>query len=472
MTFIRFKKFGKKEYAYEINEIYDKKIKRSRQKSRYLGLVIDKEKNLFEKKKIKVPIEKIILDFGDSYLLEKFYDNSDTVKIIKSLFNEVHQDILALITYRLCYPSAMMYAEEWLNGNFVKIIYPKANLASQRISDFFKILGDENIQRKFFNAYLAKFSHSQNGLIIDGTSLPNQIHMPLTAWGRSGEEIDKQIRFLLAVDKESSEPLYFRAIPGNIVDVSALQTTIKELRKYDVKNNFVYVDAGFFSEDNIKEMYSSEIDFLTRLPAERIIYKQLINDEARNLESIKNLIRYGRRALFIKQKEIELFGRKVLAHIVLDPQRKGREVNRLGLNTLDEKDINNNLEYDLMTRGVMILVSSFNVQREDIVPAYYIRQTAEKMFGFSKDDLDILPLRVHSEETLKGFLFLQFISLILFVQLKKQIGKKHTVEEVLLTMRNLKCKVFDKELIVGEPTRQQKDLAKLFGLILPKNLGI
>lgn len=195
MTFIRFKKFGKKEYAYEINEIYDKKIKRSRQKSRYLGLVIDKEKNLFEKKKIKVPIEKIILDFGDSYLLEKFYDNSDTVKIIKSLFNEVHQDILALITYRLCYPSAMMYAEEWLNGNFVKIIYPKANLASQRISDFFKILGDENIQRKFFNAYLAKFSHSQNGLIIDGTSLPNQIHMPLTAWGRSGEEIDKQIRF-------------------------------------------------------------------------------------------------------------------------------------------------------------------------------------------------------------------------------------------------------------------------------------
>lgn len=472
MAFIRFKKFGKKEYAYEIKEIYDKKIKRSRQKSRYLGLVIDKEKNLFEKKKIKVPVEKIILDFGDSYLLEKFYENSDTVKIIKSLFNEVHQDIIALITYRLCYPSAMMYAEEWINGNFAKIIYPKANLASQRISDFFKLLGDENIQRKFFSAYLAKFSHSQNGLIIDGTSLPNQIHMPLSAWGRSGEEIDKQIRFLLAVDKESSEPLYFRAIPGNIIDVSALQTTIKELRKYDVKNNFVYVDAGFFSEDNIKEMYSNEIDFLTRLPAERIIYKQLINEEARNLESIKNLIRYGRRALFIKQKEIELFGRKVLAHIILDPQRKGREVNRLGLNTLDEKDINNDLEYDLMTRGVMILVSSFNVPREDIVPAYYIRQTAEKMFGFSKDDLDILPLRVHSEETLKGFLFLQFISLILFVQLKKQIGKKHTVEELLLTMRNLKCKVFDKELIIGEPTRQQKDLAELFGLILPKNLGI
>ncbi len=94
------------------------------------------------------------------------------------------------------------------------------------------------------------------------------------------------------------------------------------------------------------------------------------------------------------------------------------------------------------------------------------------MFGFSKDDLDILPLRVHSEEALRGFLFLQFLSLIMFVQLKKHIGKKHTVEEVLLTFRNLKCKIYEKEIIVNEPTRQQKDLAKLLELILPKNLGI
>jgi len=352
------------------------------------------------------------------------------------------------------------------------MIYPKADLASQRISEFFKAIGDEELQRKFFKIYLSKFSHSQNGLIIDGTSLPNQIHMPMSAWGISGEEIDKQIRFLLVVDKESSEPLYFRAVPGNIVDVSTLQTTIKELKKYGVKNNFVYVDAGFFSEENIKEMYSNEIDFLTRLPAERILYKQLINEEARNIESIKNLTRYGKRALFIKQKEVDLFGSKVFAHIILDPQRKGREVNRLGLNTLDEKNINDSLEYELMTRGIMILISSFKIPKEDIVPAYYIRQTAEKMFGFSKDDLDILPLRVHSEGTLRGFLFLQFVSLILFVQLKKQIGKKHTVEEVLLTMRNLKCKIYDKELIISEPTRQQKDLAKLLGFILPKSLGI
>ena len=472
MTFIRTKKKGMREYAYEITETYDKKLKRSRQKTKYLGVVVDKNKNIFERRRFSIPNEKMILDFGDSYTLNKFFESSEAIKIIKDNFGNLSQNLLALITYRLCYPSAMMHAEEWLNGNYAKILYPEADLASQRISEFFTLIGDESLQRKFFKSYLSKFSHSQNGLIIDGTSLPNQIHMPMSAWGLSGEEIDKQIRFLLVVDKESSEPLYFRAVPGNIVDVSTLQTTIKELKKYDVKNSFVYVDAGFFSEENIKEMYGNEINFLTRLPAERIIYKQLINEEAKNLEAIKNITRYGKRTLFIKQREIELFGRKAFAHIVLDPQRKGREINTLGMNIFDEKDENEDAEYNLISRGIMILVSSFEIPKEDIVPAYYIRQTAEKMFGFSKDDLDILPLRVHSEETLRGFLFLQFVSLILFAQLKKYLGKKYCVEEVLLCMRNLKCKIFEKEVIISEPSRQQKKLAEILGFILPKISGI
>jgi len=66
------------------------------------------------------------------------------------------------------------------------------------------------------------------------------------------------------------------------------------------------------------------------------------------------------------------------------------------------------------------------------------------MFGFSKDDLKMLPLRVHGEETLRGLLFLQFIALIAYVRLKKKLGKKYTVEEALLTMRNLKAKVYDR----------------------------
>ncbi|OFV67142.1 MAG: hypothetical protein SCAL_001767 [Candidatus Syntrophoarchaeum caldarius] len=39
---------------------------------------------------------------------------------------------------------------------------------------------------------------------------------------------------------------------------------------------FVIPDAGFFSEENIKELYNEEIQFLIRLPSLRKLYKRLI----------------------------------------------------------------------------------------------------------------------------------------------------------------------------------------------------
>ena len=121
----------------------------------------------------------------------------------------------------------------------------------------------------------------------------------------------------------------------------------------------------------------------------------------------------------------ENFWKKTYAYLVLDPKRKGMETSNLILQTIDEKDTNKDLEYNLLNRGIMILISSFNLKKEEVVPAYYIRQTAEILFGFSKDNLNILPLSIHSKEALKGFLFMQFLALIAFTKIKKVIGKEY-----------------------------------------------
>jgi len=297
--------------------------------------------------------------------------------------------------------------------------------------------------------------------------------MPITQWGLNGEEIDKQMRFLLVVDKKDSMPLFFRYFSGNIVDVSTLKNTINELKKFGIKENYVYMDAGFFSEENILELYEQHINFLTRLPSMRITYKDLILSEAKNLEKYENVVRYGKRALFIKQKKITLFGKDAFAYLVLDPERKGRETKNFLLQNISNKENSvEELEYEMTNRGIMILVSSFDLKKEKVVPAYYVRQTAEKLFGFSKDDISLLPLRVHNEETLRGFLFMQFITLIAFVHIKNKLGKNYNVEEILLTLRNLKCKVYDDEIIVCEPNRQQKDVLKILDILMPKKLGI
>jgi len=473
MVFIRYKTFGKQEYAYQIKAYWDSKAQKPKQKTVYLGVVVDKSKKIFEKRLLLAKPEKLILDFGDSYFIKEFLEKIKFSELIEKVFEDKKNFLLSLINYRLCYPSAMRFSKIWFEGNYAKICYPNVDLSSQRISDFFKILGEEDLQRKFFKQYIPMYATSHEGIIIDGTSLPNQVHMPLSQWGLNGEEIDKQIRFLLVVDKKSSMPLFFRYFSGNIVDVSTLKNTINELQKFGIKENYVYLDAGFFSEENILELYEQEINFLTRLPSMRIIYKELILSEAKNIERYENITKYGKRGLFIKQKKINLFGKDAFAYIVLDPERKGRETKNFILQNIKNKENSvEELEYEMAKRGIMILISSLDIKNEEVVPAYYIRQTAEKLFGFSKDDLNLLPLRIHSEEALRGFLFMQFLTLIAFVHIKNKLGKEHNVEEILLTLRNLKCKVYDKDLMVCEPNRQQKDIMEKLDILMPKKLGI
>jgi len=48
-----------------------------------------------------------------------------------------------------------------------------------------------------------------------------------------------------------------------------------------------------------------------------------------DIETFKNAVKYGDRILFVKQKKVDLFGKEGYAHIVLDPERKGRETKSL-----------------------------------------------------------------------------------------------------------------------------------------------
>jgi transposase len=199
----------------------------------------------------------------------------------------------------------------------------------------------------------------------------------------------------------------------------------------------------------------------------------LVRKEVKEIERIKNAVRFGKRVLFIKQNEVDLYGKRVYAHIVLDPERKGRETKKKLIEILEDKRVDNKeMEFELLKTGVMILISSFDISKDDVVSFYYMRQTVEQLFGLCKDDLNLLPLRVHKEQTLRGYLFFIFITLIVFMLLKKALGKGYTVEEAMMQMRNLKCKVYDKDVLISELSKQQREITEFLDIIVPKIMGI
>jgi len=475
MSFIRYKKIGQQEYAYEIRAYWDPKLGKPRQKSKYLGVVVDKEKKIFKKPeegKIKTIQEKFILDCGDGYTLNQFTKNIGLADLLKKIFPTKYQSLLALIFHRLIYPSSMKQVGSWYEGNILRKLLPETDLSSQRISELLKYFGSEDIQKKFFKAFIKKFVSSSSGIIIDSTALPNQIDIPFTTWGYGDGSIDKQIKFLFVADKESNMPIYYRCLPGNISDVASLETTIKELSGFCIDSNFVLLDAGYYSEANITELYERKINFVTRVPASCSLHKKLIENVVPTLEKPCYATILGKkRVLVIKKEAVDLFGNKAYAYVVLDQERKSRETRDLLLRRLDE-DEENILEEKMLKRGVMILISSTEIAEAEIVSTYYLRQSIERLFCFSKSDLNLLPLRIHSQEAMQGFLFITFLALYLFMMIKEKLPKKTSVEDLLLSLRNIKCKVFDDDIIIQEQTKKQQELLQSLDIIMPKSLGI
>lgn len=471
MSYIVYKKFGNQEYAYEVSSEWDSAKKKVKKKSKYLGVVVDKKTKKFERReKQKIKNEKLILDYGDGYAFKEFSNTKGFTDLLKKIFPNEFESVLALIFYRLSCDTAMRHAEAWLSGNVLSLLFKESKVSSQRISELLEYLGEEFIQRQFCTNYINSFISSQGSLIIDSTGLPNQIHAPFTAWGQHDDGIDKQMKFLFVVDRKSSLPIYFRYLPGNIADVSTLETTIEELCQLDIKENLVLIDAGYYSESNLEELFKKEIDFLIRMPSNLKVYKEIILNNACNLENKNNIVKHSKkRALFVKEVPVKICSHDAFAYIVQDPERRGRELTKY---LLKESKKESEEEFSMLNKGTMILLSSTRIDKEQVVKDYYTRQSVERLFGYSKDELAILPIRTHKEETIRGYLFLTFMTLIFSMFLKEKLAKEYTVEEMLIKMKNLKCKVYDKEVVPAELTKQHKEIIELLQIMVPKASGI
>jgi transposase len=262
----------------------------------------------------------------------------------------------------------------------------------------------------------------------------------------------------MVVDKENAESLYFRYMAGNIVDVTTLETTVKEMKAMGVEANYALLDAGYYSEDNIKSLYASNISFLIRLPANRILFADMIEQTSNTIELPTNRVIYGERVLFVQKVAVTLYGEHpAFAYVCCDIRRRAEEKEKLLKETKDDGLSDDETVRKLNRAGMFVLLSASDVPASEILPLYYLRQSAEQIFQIGKSRADMLPIRVHSEAAFRGILFLNFLSIVLYINFREQLPNNVTVEAAFKELRNLMCKVYhDDSLLVREPNKKQR----------------
>lgn len=91
------------------------------------------------------------------------------------------------------------------------------------------------------------------------------------------------------------------------------------------------------------------------------------------------------------------------------------------------------------------------IQNEDILDAYYLRQSAEHYFDLAKWYATLTLLRIHSEEVVRGMVMPNFHRI--FAQTDIDASQKHVraFQTVMPFLRSQNCRIYDDEVFVDEP---------------------
>ena len=468
----------------------------------YLGRVIDKGNGVFRSRKRglftynladgygdaragdyadqQTNTEKLILDFGNAHCLYSILKTCGLYDIVRETLPKQEDTMMSLLGYRLLSASSNRYAEDWWEGSYTRILFPNAKLRSQRISEFYKLLGEEAVHRDFFRRHLRRFCHSgQAGVLIDSTGMPNDIHFPLTAINTHNGVTNNETRLLLVVDRLSKMPLFFRYNAGNIVDVTTLRSTIAELEAFGVNIDYAIVDAGYYSAGNVRGLYGEDdggkaIPFLTRLGTNLKLYKQLASEHVDSLVNADHMLLQRNRIMSVKRVEVDLFGHLAYAYVSIDHARREYEISKYLRAALGSKDVSREeMNAVIREKGIFILISSEKIETEEVLPLYYTRQAVEQVFDVSKNNTDLLPLRIHSEETFKGHLLLSFISTVAFLMVNQMLkDTAYNAEGAFLILGNQKCKVFDDCVLPKEPNKKMNEIYKKLGIKSPISIPV
>jgi len=100
-----------------------------------------------------------------------------------------------------------------------------------------------------------------------------------------------------------------------------------------------------------------------------------------------------------------------------------------------------------------------------VVFLFLVVKTVKSEFSevaFSKCYVDVLPFCVYLEEVFRGVLFLDFLSVVIYMGLQGLLSVGVFVGCVLRVLRNLVCKVFVNNVVLSlEPNKKQKVILDL-----------
>ena len=360
---------------------------------------------------------------------------------------------------------------------------PPASLRSD--TRFFQMMGSDSVKVSFFRSFVVMMQKKDpsfgKGCYVDSTPLPNDIDdnpfNALCCHGVSSSEI--MTRLILVLDEASGFPVWYDIIPGNVLDINTVMTVVDDVAAtLGIVIDSLVLDAGYVSKDLIQTFHiGTEKTIIGRMPARKgLPYKTLYWE-------VKDLIGKGKYAFVRKhhayfgiQKRIQLFGQDMYAYVYVDQYNALKRFSDYLVEHEDEYETLKAKDKDWLTvkYGYFILVSNINMAPREMLSEYFGRTNIECVFKTGKEYLDLLPLSKWTDETVRGKILQDIVSMTGFLMLRKSMaGSGLSISEIFGKCQSLMCFRNSQDTVTVEtPCKQVKAYYKLFNMEVPAHVKV
>ena len=468
-----------KYYLYECSSFYDKEKKKTRKKTgAYLGIVtedrglvpprrrqveIENEKVEKEAMAAQIAVPEPKLGEVKEYGLSTFVSTHCTElrANLKSALPTAWNRVLAMAYCRIRNQSPLKYIQEDFSDSYLSQSLGVEGLSPRSLTDFLKSLGKN---RAGILNFMRKYAGEGGNILFDGTDIlssSTKMDFPRMSRTKLGG-FAEAINLMMAFSTRQMLPVYYRLLPGNVKDISALLSSVDEFGDTSIT---AIGDKGFFSKANVEALEERGIKFIIALRRSKGGIDYSVFD---NHRSEGHFFYAGR---LIKYSTQTIDGRTV--YLYYDAKHAAEEETDYLRRVDDERYENYTMDtYALKAPqfGTIALMVSGQTQAKAAFDDYKTRCEVEQEIDVLKTDLDALTSYMQDNDRLEGWMFVNFIALHIFYMLRRHIvenkltDKLSTREAIRILCRQRIVRLDDRWKLAEASS---KDRAQLEALGIP-----
>ena len=335
--------------------------------------------------------------------------------------------IYCIAVLRVCMPGIKDYElKEAYETSFLSEIYPGVALSRNTVSEFLNNLGKTCSRITAFMQNRAAAVNIDHHLLIDGTLKSDESRVnTLSDFSRKAKtKGTRDISVLFAFDLEVMEPICSKCYPGNMLDLTAYESFIRES---GITKGIIVADKGFpatAAKDQFRE--NPDLHYLNPIKRNSTLIGTHSMLDFTGILPGNDAITYRKEKCIGINKWLYSFrDARRSAKEEQDWLKRAKKKGNYDLETLKEKQ---------RVFGTIVLESDLDMPPETAYKAYDKRWEIEIAVRFYKSACEFDETRVHDDYSVIGSEFCDFLSTLLTFRLINAFDSVKLLEHMTYKM--------------------------------------